>query len=649
MFDPTIWLRSALVTVFLAATACGGGGGSSNGPSYSITVSQSSVTFSGVSGGDPLHQSIIVNFVGDGVVVGTLPGQTRPDWLTVSAPAQSASPVTVDISASTLVVPGSYSVTLRFATGKADGTNVVYKDVVVSLQLVAGTWIRANVYGVGSIGVSLNGGALQTLQRDQLKYLGLLATGTDYAVTVPTQPVGQTCTFPDGTTTATGILGIDTLELRLNCNASLIPWTWLGGSKSAGDATVYGTRLTPATGNTPGGRVPSAYAADAVGNLWLFGGGDTQFAAEVRNDLWRYNIATGMWTWMSGSTGVNAPGVYGTLGQEAQANAPGARSAAAAWIDASGNFWLFGGTGYGASAQGMLNDLWMYNASTDMWTWVSGASDVYPAGTYGTTPSVNNIPGGRSFATVAKDPSGAVWLFGGSGLGATPNVIGFMNDLWRFDPSSGVWAWVSGSNALGSISVHGTLGVPDAANHPGQRLGASGWANGTSVWIFGGSSPEGIGLLNEMWRFDIQTGVWTWMQGIDPTNGQVPVGVYNAPGTTNDDVPSGRDFASTWTDKSGNFWLFGGNAVTENPLAASGYVNDLWKYTPASNSWYWISGSNGSNFPAIYGTPGIPSNTNVPSHRKMEATWADPSGTLWLWGGASSAGNLSDVWSFVPQ
>src|SRR5258706_9234093 len=198
MFDPTIWLRSALVTVFLAATACGGGGGSSNGPSYSITVSQSSVTFSGVSGGDPLHQSIIVNFVGDGVVVGTLPWQTRPDWLTVSAPAQSASPVTVDISASTLVVPGSYSVTLRFATGKADGTNVVYKDVVVSLQLVAGTWIRANVYGVGSIGVSLNGGALQTLQRDQLKYLGLWATGTDSAARVPTQPVGQTGTFPDG-------------------------------------------------------------------------------------------------------------------------------------------------------------------------------------------------------------------------------------------------------------------------------------------------------------------------------------------------------------------------------------------------------------------------------------------------------------------
>src|SRR5258706_13890419 len=113
MFDPTIWLRSALVTVFLAATACGGGGGSSNGPSYSITVSQSSVTFSGVSGGDPLHQTIIVNFVWAGGVVGTLPWQTPPDWLMVNAPAQTPSPLTVDTFPSTLVGPGRYSLPLR--------------------------------------------------------------------------------------------------------------------------------------------------------------------------------------------------------------------------------------------------------------------------------------------------------------------------------------------------------------------------------------------------------------------------------------------------------------------------------------------------------------------------------------------------------
>jgi hypothetical protein len=74
----------------------------------------------------------------------------------------------------------------------------------------------------------------------------------------------------------------------------------------------------------------------------------------------------GTWTWVGGTNLDNTAGVYGTQGVASASNAPGGRSGASSWIDASGNLWLFGGVG--------LNDLWEYAPSTGDWTWVSGSN-----------------------------------------------------------------------------------------------------------------------------------------------------------------------------------------------------------------------------------------------------------------------------------
>ena len=47
---------------------------------------------------------------------------------------------------------------------------------------------------------------------------------------------------------------------------------------------------------------------------------------------------------------VNNLGVYGKEGTAASTNAPGGRSTAISWTDSAGNFWLFGGYGYGSAA-----------------------------------------------------------------------------------------------------------------------------------------------------------------------------------------------------------------------------------------------------------------------------------------------------------
>jgi Kelch motif len=139
-------------------------------------------------------------------------------------------------------------------------------------------------------------------------------------------------------------------------------WIWMGGWNTPGAPGIYGTSSTTAV-EEPGGRYAAAAATDAAGNLWLFGGNGNDVAGKsgVLNDAWEYDLSAAKWIWMGGSQSHGQAGTYGTLGMGAAGNIPGARSAAVGWIDAVGNFWLFGGQGLdSAQASGTLNDLWEY-------------------------------------------------------------------------------------------------------------------------------------------------------------------------------------------------------------------------------------------------------------------------------------------------
>jgi hypothetical protein len=266
-------------------------------------------------------------------------------------------------------------------------------------------------------------------------------------------------------------------------------WVFVTGSNLANQNGNYGAAGTAAPSNIPGGRHEAVGWADALGNLWLFGGeGEDSVGTPngILNDLWVYNIAANQWTYVMGAvqispsaTGIaNQTGVYEvqpevgpvsttgaantcglTLGLTVNLNVlcspiatagsfPGSRWGASGWVDAGGNFWLFGGWGLdsmGTNGNGALNDLWVYtpNATASQpgtWAWIKGSNTGSDNGIYGseTRPYYTYViwtPGGRSNATHWVDGNGQLWLFGGEGYDSTSTTgNGYLNDLWRYLP-----------------------------------------------------------------------------------------------------------------------------------------------------------------------------------------------------------------------
>src|SRR5207244_311221 len=133
---------------------------------------------------------------------------------------------------------------------------------------------------------------------------------------------------------------------------------------------VYGIQGIPSATNYPGARTFGARSwTDTSGYLWLCGGGGyaSNYSGEL-NDLWRYDITNDEWTWMKGSNTTGSAGVYGTLQTPDAQNEPSGRhEATACWNDLNGNLWFYGGYDGGS-----YSDMWMYNPSTNEWTWMNG-------------------------------------------------------------------------------------------------------------------------------------------------------------------------------------------------------------------------------------------------------------------------------------
>jgi hypothetical protein len=269
-----------------------------------------------------------------------------------------------------------------------------------------------------------------------------------------------------------------------------LEWTWMTGDTTALLAPVYGVQGVPSPLNTPGtrGELGNCWV-DSAGNFWVFGG--WQFA-NYYSDMWRFDVSTNEWTWIKGPDTANVGGVYGTKGIPDPSNNPGARGPHTKWTDSNGNFWIFGG-GFSAN---YYNDTWRFNISTYDWTWMHGWPYVNGGShTSGLCVSdATNLPKPRwEHKSCWNDSQDNFWMYSGACYG------GSGSDLWYYNPLTNIWTQIFG-NVNSGAAWFGTLGIPDPANNPGNRVGAVSWMDTTgNLWMFGG------GYRNDIWRFTVDT------------------------------------------------------------------------------------------------------------------------------------------------
>jgi N-acetylneuraminic acid mutarotase len=231
------------------------------------------------------------------------------------------------------------------ASGAAGATNDLWEYSPGSWTLVSGSQTPAanGVYGIAGTAASTNVPGSRTLASAFVDSAGnlWLFGGQGYAAVGGSGLLNDLWTF----------------------SPTSMQWTWVGGWKTVNAAGDYGTKSTTSGTLLPGARYAASVTVDVNGNLWLFGGTgyDGNGAQGTLGDLWEYELAANQWIWMGGSQTRANTGSYGVQGMGALGDAPGARAAAVAWMDPSGNFWLFGGQGLATtSTSGTLNDLWQF-------------------------------------------------------------------------------------------------------------------------------------------------------------------------------------------------------------------------------------------------------------------------------------------------
>jgi len=526
-------------------------------------------------------------------------------------------------------VNGAYSVTVLTQPTNptqlctvASGSGTATANVTgIAVGCVASFTIGGNVSGLVGTGLVLqdNKGDNYTVTANgAFTFKTQLPTGTAYTVTVLSEPTSpaQTCAPAQGTNSGTATANV--ASVVINCQAV----TFSVGGTVVG---LLGKQPTPPN-NAP--------LTDNSFQL-LNNGGDNKIITQNG----AFNFATPVA--LNGAYSISAISFPSTQSQGC-------------------TLW-----GYLGVATANVNNI-VVDCAHDDWTWINGAKTAGIDGTpqYGSFPATppmtvpnpyTNTPGARDSGATWTDSSGNLWLFGGLGFelsgGATPDTAsGFLNDLWECPLAGGdqcQWQLLE-APVMGKFPIAQHEDIPTTGGLPGGRWGSATWATGSNLWLFGGQgidSNGSAGLLSDLWEYT--GGGWTLVAGSTVHN---QAGTYTgAPGTL---LPGARWSPVSWTDHSGNFWMFGGFGYDAN--GAIGFLNDLWEYT--GGKWVFVSapvpGSSLISQNGVYGTKGTAAAGNTPGGRQTASGWVDASGNLWLFGGegldatGTPNGLLNDLWEY---
>jgi hypothetical protein len=267
-----------------------------------------------------------------------------------------------------------------------------------------------------------------------------------------------------------------------------------------------------------------------------------------------------------------------------------------------GTIFVYGGNGN----TGAQSDFWSWDPRTGNWTQLNSAglpALIEPHLAADAQGAIYEFGGITGAATTPITATTGMPITGTTTLSATTHVTadGYSYGLYRYDPASGAW------QDLTPPRIRPGLNWP-----PGREdFGFTYDPGSGSLWVFAGDGTGAVNL-DDLWRYNLQTRRWTRI-------GQR----YHDPGGVAIDP---REIYNISDDDRGGFYLFGGSY-----LAAPGrtvpwtYVNDLWYYTIATDTWTLIGGRANAYDPSL----------PVPRHYYAQAT--DAAGNFYILGGYVSA------------
>ena len=241
---------------------------------------------------------------------------------------------------------------------------------------------------------------------------------------------------------------------------------------------------------------------------------------------------------------------------------PGARAAAASWMDHNGHLWLFGGRGFDERPSRdphCLQDLWLFNASSEVWSLV--VSPAKPSGpSDGKKARRRHLPKARHSACLCGLDDIFLVLHGGEDTTGKK-----LADTWVFYIEQRSW--------LPVLKPH------NHTDHPVGRMGAAHWCLQNKLIVYGGVDQYGRNL-DDMWQFSLRTLQWEKMRQESSVD-QVTV--------NGDPFPAARHGAATWWDRPGYLYLYGGSTDPSSTSMklhhSAGFRKDVWRYHTHSNTW----------------------------------------------------------------
>lgn len=419
-------------------------------------------------------------------------------------------------------------------------------------------------------------------------------------------------------------------------NMNTNQWAWMKGNENSYNPGFYGRKGEENESNIPMSRQHSLLWTDN-GSVYLFGG-KQEFNKLF--DIWKYNVETNNFSWVDGKSYRSsmfqnyAVHAYNLIEDE---EVPSVFNfleyTSVVWQKNKGEkLYTLHRENHGTFDDYIqLSGLWEYNVETSERYLID--RDIYDGdGHYGQLGVADeaNFPPYRTEGLSLWETDDKLYLMNGH---IYPDVL---NDFWVFDKQTKLWTWIGGEQNQGEYYHYGEIGVPSVENYPRSRYNAATWVDEDgNLWLHGGRTKSSSDGLNDFWKYDVATGLWTLMGG-------------NAECDSNyisEDYPSCIQKHSAWR-KGNDLYFFGGYGVGYNNTSIwTGNLTDVWKYSIDENSWELVFGNRQLNNLPNFGEFQFPQITNQINTREDYVYWDDEQGNLWVYGGEGNLGDFA-LWKF---